>query len=69
VEDVDRSFAARLRTHGTFYGEVAEVCQVAVGTVKSRVNRARCKLAALLDHINETDLGPDDVIKAALAGE
>jgi hypothetical protein len=43
--------------------------QVAVGTVKSRVNRARLKLAYLLDLTNEADLGPDDVTKAALAAD
>jgi RNA polymerase sigma-70 factor (ECF subfamily) len=42
---------------------------VAVGTVKSRVNRARTKLAILLDLTNEGELGPDDVTKAALAAE
>jgi CheY-like chemotaxis protein len=49
------------------YEEAAEVCNVAVGTVKSRVNRARSKLAVLLDLTSEVELGPDDVTKAALA--
>ncbi len=53
--------------HGMSYEEAAEVCQVAVGTVKSRVNRARTRLAALLDLTSEGELGPDDVTKAALA--
>ena len=34
---------------GFSYGEAAEICQCAVGTVKSRVFRARRHLAALLD--------------------
>ncbi len=33
---------------GFSYQEVAEICAVPVGTVKSRVNRARNKLAAIL---------------------
>lgn len=33
---------------GFSYQEVAEICRVPVGTVKSRVNRARTKLALLL---------------------
>ena len=33
---------------GMSYEEAAEICQCAVGTVKSRVNRARGKLAELL---------------------
>jgi RNA polymerase sigma-70 factor (ECF subfamily) len=43
--------------------------QVAVGTVKSRVNRARLKLAYLLDLTGEAELGPDDVTKTALAAD
>jgi RNA polymerase sigma-70 factor (ECF subfamily) len=52
---------------GMSYEEAAHVCQVAVGTVKSRVNRARSKLAHLLDLAGEADIGPDDMTKAALA--
>ena len=33
---------------GFSYEEAAEICSVAVGTVKSRVNRARARLAVLL---------------------
>ena len=54
---------------GLSYEEAAEVCKVAVGTVKSRVNRARAKLVVLLDLRDENDIGPDNVIKAALAAE
>ena len=32
---------------GLSYEETAEICGVAVGTIKSRVNRARRKLAEL----------------------
>jgi RNA polymerase sigma-70 factor (ECF subfamily) len=54
---------------GMSYEDAAAVCQVAVGTVKSRVNRARSKLAYLLDLTGEAELGPDDVTKAALAAD
>jgi len=54
---------------GLSYEEAAEVCDVAVGTIKSRVNGARCKLAALLDLNGEAEIGMDDVTKAALAVE
>ena len=52
---------------GMSYEEAAEVCDVAVGTVKSRVNRARSRLASLIDLSGEADLRPDDLTIAALA--
>lgn len=33
---------------GFSYEEVSAMCKVPIGTVKSRVNRARCKLASML---------------------
>jgi RNA polymerase sigma-70 factor, ECF subfamily len=54
---------------GMSYEEAAEVCHVPLGTIKSRVNRARIRLAALLDRNSEAEIGPDSVIKAALAQE
>jgi RNA polymerase sigma-70 factor (ECF subfamily) len=51
------------------YEEAASVCRVVVGTVKSRVNRARSKLALFLDLTSDAELGPDDVTKAALAAD
>ncbi len=44
---------------GLSYEETAEICGVAVGTIKSRVNRARTKLAELLGMTNSSDIGPD----------
>jgi RNA polymerase sigma-70 factor (ECF subfamily) len=38
-----------VRAQGLSYEEAAEVCGVPLGTVKSRVNRARNRLTALLD--------------------
>lgn len=52
---------------GMSYEGPALMCNVALGTIKSRVNRARSKLASLLDFSYETELGPDSVTKAALA--
>lgn len=49
---------------GLSYEEAAEVCGVAVGTIKSRVNRARTKLAELLGIDSASDIGPD---RASLA--
>jgi RNA polymerase sigma-70 factor (ECF subfamily) len=53
-------------TQGLSYEEVAEICGVAVGTIKSRVNRARIRLAELLSMTGDPDLGPDSITKAAL---
>jgi RNA polymerase sigma-70 factor (ECF subfamily) len=54
---------------GMSYEETAQVTGVAVGTIKSRVNRARRRLAELLDINSEAEIGPDAVTKAALAVE
>jgi len=44
---------------GLSYEEAAEICGVAVGTIKSRVNRARARLADLLGISSVNDIGPD----------
>ena len=51
---------------GFSYEEAAEICQCAVGTIKSRVNRARTRLAQLLAVESVDDIGPDDKTRAAL---
>ena len=51
---------------GFSYEEAANICGCAVGTIKSRVNRARSRLAALLAVEGMEDLGPDQMTRAAL---
>src|SRR5215207_8221079 len=51
---------------GETYEAAAAHCGVAVGTIKSRVNRARTQLAAMLQMENRHDLGPDRLMQAAL---
>jgi RNA polymerase sigma-70 factor (ECF subfamily) len=51
---------------GLSYEETAEICGVAIGTIKSRVNRARTKLAELLSIGGLDDLGPDRKSAAAI---
>ena len=51
---------------GLSYEDAAQVCGVAIGTIKSRVNRARQCLARLLAVETAEDLGPDRVLQAAL---
>jgi RNA polymerase sigma-70 factor (ECF subfamily) len=53
---------------GFSYEETAEICGCAVGTVKSRVNRARVKLAELLSIEGVDDFGPDQASRAVVAG-
>jgi len=53
---------------GFSYEEAANICGCAVGTIKSRVNRARTRLAELM-HVNSSeDFGPDEQTRAVLAG-
>jgi RNA polymerase sigma-70 factor (ECF subfamily) len=47
------------------YEEAADICGVAVGTMKSRVSRARGRLAELLGY-DEEDLGSDRFIQSAM---
>jgi len=51
---------------GKTYEDAAVLCGVAVGTIKSRVHRARTQLAAMLQMENRHDLGPDRLMQAAL---
>jgi RNA polymerase sigma-70 factor, ECF subfamily len=51
---------------GFSYEEAAEICECAVGTIKSRVNRARSRLAQMLELNDADDLGPDHMTRAAL---
>ena len=53
---------------GFSYEEAAEICGCAVGTIKSRVNRARTRLSQLLSLDNLNDFGADQQTRAVLAG-
>jgi RNA polymerase sigma-70 factor (ECF subfamily) len=53
---------------GFSYEEAADICECAVGTIKSRVNRARGRLAKMLAIDNPDDFGPDRATRAVLAG-
>jgi len=52
---------------GFSYEETAKICGCAVGTIKSRVNRARSRLGELLSVDNMDELGPEHTTKAVLA--
>jgi RNA polymerase sigma-70 factor (ECF subfamily) len=53
---------------GFSYEEAAQICGSAVGTIKSRVNRARTRLAELLVIDGTSELGPDSTTQAVLTG-
>ncbi len=48
------------------YEEAAEICGVAVGTIKSRVSRARVRLIEALGMVGTGDIGADGATRAAL---
>jgi RNA polymerase sigma-70 factor, ECF subfamily len=53
---------------GFSYEEAAGICGCAVGTIKSRVNRARTRLAQLMSIESLDDFGPDRATRAVLSG-
>jgi RNA polymerase sigma-70 factor (ECF subfamily) len=57
---------------GFSYEEAAQICGCAIGTIKSRVNRARGRLAEILSIEDANDFGPDRetraVVNSALSG-
>jgi RNA polymerase sigma-70 factor, ECF subfamily len=52
---------------GFSYEEAAEICGCAVGTVKSRVNRARARLAELMAVGSVNDFGPEVISQTVVA--
>src|SRR5471030_2345281 len=54
---------------GFSYEEAAAICECAVGTIKSRVNRARNRLADLLSIKGLDDFGPDQETRAVLTAD
>ena len=51
---------------GFSYEEAAAICDCAIGTIKSRVNRARARLCELLSLEADDELGPDRTTRAVL---
>jgi RNA polymerase sigma-70 factor, ECF subfamily len=54
---------------GLSYEEASVICGCPIGTIKSRVNRARGRLAELLAIESVDDLGPDQTTRAVLTGD
>ncbi len=66
LPDKHRELLILIGAGGMSYEEAAQVCGTNVGTIKSRMNRARTRLAELLHVADEDDLGAAPLIRAAL---
>ncbi len=53
---------------GLSYEEAAEIAGCALGTIKSRVNRARTRLAEILSVSSTAEFGPESRWATALSG-
>jgi RNA polymerase sigma-70 factor (ECF subfamily) len=62
---VEQREAVLLIAAGITYEEAAQICGAELGTIKSRVNRARSRLDGLLGIVEPEDIA-DSVMKAAL---
>lgn len=61
LPEAQREVLMLIGANGVSYGEAAEIMDCAVGTIKSRLARARVALAALID-------GPGDAVDAVPGG-
>jgi RNA polymerase sigma-70 factor (ECF subfamily) len=66
LPDEQRETLLLVSAEGFSYEEAAQITGVQIGTVKSRVNRARARLAELLDFEQLEEFGADRVVKAVL---
>lgn len=68
LPDEQREALVLVGASGFAYEEAAEMCGVATGTIKSRVNRARAKLAELLHLDDDEALELTDTATIAVVG-
>lgn len=66
LSDEQREVLILVGAQGFSYEEAARTCGVAVGTVKSRANRARIRLARLMDLDAEPSVVATDKVTAAV---
>ena len=64
LPDDQREALILVGASGFSYEEAAGICDVAVGTIKSRVSRARSHLAKRLKIESDADIGPDSTAEA-----
>ncbi len=67
LPDNQREALVLVGASGFSYEEAAEICGVAMGTIKSRVSRARVELAKRLDIKSEDEYGPDATSETVLS--
>lgn len=68
LPDDQREAVILIGASGFSYEEAAAICDCAVGTMKSRVSRARSRLTELLKISGEADYGPDAVSAQVTSG-
>lgn len=66
LSDEHREALVLIGAGGFSYEEAAETCGVAVGTIKSRVNRARARLVELMELDDDDALESTDVVTAGI---
>jgi RNA polymerase sigma-70 factor (ECF subfamily) len=67
LPDDQREALILVGASGFSYEEAAQICGCAVGTIKSRVNRARVRLADMLAIEGTNDFGPDPATRSVIA--
>jgi RNA polymerase sigma-70 factor (ECF subfamily) len=66
LPDDQREALILVGASGFSYEETAEICGCAVGTIKSRVNRARTRLAELVEVTGAEHFAPDEMTRSVL---
>ena len=66
LPDDQREALILIGASGFSYEEAAEICGCAIGTVKSRVNRARNKLVEIMAISSAEAFGPDEATQAIM---
>ena len=69
LPDDQREAIILIGASGFSYEEAAEICDCAVGTMKSRVSRARTRLQDLLKVSGEGEYGPDAISTQVTGGQ
>lgn len=69
LPDEQREALILVGASGFSYEEAAQMCGVAIGTIKSRANRGRAHLAELLDHNDETPMELTDQATMAVVSD